>query len=334
MEKLGLSRQCVEYIAHYDSLKADKRRELLSYLKREGFDSHWLALLAHQLGSAIYSENAASLNHGRPLSLFSPWSLRRATRRGYEDSLKSYQRSGVRVLPHAQVLDVDLVENVVQGLEVRSDWSGIVRGKNLVWLLSSEESLRIHDKVSQRMFPRGAVTAEWCWLRYRVELSATAATEVLPKAFVHIGDRHLPWAHSNLIIVQKTERENAFDTWVRLPVHQRFQRQYLEGIGADIIQQLSLRLPATSVRMLDMPQEYRYDYTEVGPPRFPVFESAARRSAATFQASNVYFDGPEYWGNLDWLGQLHSQKRIEKVISQQILAQKEAIQESGSDLSD
>ena len=314
LEKLGLAGPTADYIATYDSLGDDGRRALFERVRGASFAQNWLAQLAHQLASTVYFDNSAALSWGRPLPLFAPWSLRRATRRGYEDALRSYQRAGVRVLSQAQILDIDVIGRAVHGVEVRSEWSGIVRGRNLVWMLTSEESQRVHEKVHKSLFPKGAMLADWSWMRYRLEFAANPVTAMLPLGFVILGDKHLPWAHANMMLVLRTERETAFDVWVRVPIYQRFQRPYLENMGEDILAQLRKRLPQMDLRILDMPQEYNYDYAWVGAPRFPVYPRPLAGHLTTFAGSNVYFDGPEHWQSLDWTGQLRSQGPIEKAL--------------------
>lgn len=132
-----------------------------------------------------------------------------------------------------------------------------------------------------------------------------------------IENLNLPWTNSNMALVQRTVNKDHFDVWMRIPSAQRFQTGHLQGLGEEIAQLLKERLPGADVTVTNLPQDYHYDYTELGPSPFPVFSEEDLLSLKRVKMKNLFYDGPEFWENLDWGGQFRFQETIrDEIVSQ------------------
>ncbi len=298
------------YLENYDSLSESEAESLRSHLNELGFEQAWLGHLAHQLASNSFCGNAYGLNHGTPLSLFSAHSIRRVSRKGVEDSLKWCESLGVDVYRNSSILDLSMVKNELHSAEVVGGWSGVVKGSKWIWSLSSEETYRLPEFTSKKLFPYGYLESQWCWMRFRVDLGTGNVADALPDKFVVIGNLSLPWAHSNLVILQRTLSKGHFDFWIRIPTQSRFQKEYIEKFYNEVVEMLRERLPGVSMVNVEMPQDYLYNYLELGPPRFPLYDLRELQSFRKRLLSNLFFDGPECGTNLDWVGQFRVQNRI------------------------
>lgn len=316
----GLSEEALRYLSSYENLSSSERADLREALESQSFDQSWLVHLAHQGASHCYRSNSHGLGYGKPLPIYAPYFAHRVSRRGSESALEVLRQKGVVIYEKAQLKDLTFDKKTCLGLEVKSDWSGVLRGEQYVWMLSSEETHYLSSAVSQPLFPRGILKPLWCWMRYRVRVGETPTYESLPLRFVMISDKGLPWTHNNFCWVQKAVGPSDLDVWVRLPCQQRFQRAYLDQVGQEILQLFRSRLPHSEPEVLNKPQDDEYDYTQLGPSRFPVFEEGDLRRWSPGNFQNLYFDSPEYWTNLDWTGQFEHQSVLVEKISQKYQA--------------
>ena len=315
MEKYNLKGPLLTYLSAYDNLSTAEKKDLQQGLAKWPYQQKWFALLAHQLARHVYIPNEEALSYGRPLSLFSPYSVRRVSRRGLEKSLSWCEQKGVKVYQNVQVVDMQKENKSCAAIEIQSSHSEILNSHHFIWSLSSEETYRFPNKFSETFFPSGPTESQWCWMRFRIKLKDTSATNILPLKFMMIKDLHLPWTHENMCLVQKTVQEHTFDVWLRIPTQHRFQKAYLENVKDEIIGFMADRIPDSDPTLIDMPQDYHYEYSELGAPRFPVYDPVALKKLSKAPFENVYYDGPEYWKNLDWAGQFEYQSSLfEKIM--------------------
>jgi hypothetical protein len=80
---------------------------------------------------------------------------------------------------------------------------------------------------------------------------------------------------------------------MRIPSQHRFQRAYLEAKAQEIVDFLRKRIPACSASVADMPQDYLYEYQELGPPRFPLFLESDLRNLSRAEFSNLHYSSAE-----------------------------------------
>lgn len=306
----GVSSEAIQFLTEYESLGADKIRSMREKIRRRPFSETWLVHLACQLASHVYMDNAESVTYGRPLPLFAPWQLRRVSRKGVGHSLDWVMSKGVKVHIGAELVDLSLESGEVNSIEIRSLWSGAISGRQFVWMLSGEETDKLSPRIAELLYPRGVVRASWNWVRYRVRVAKEMYLENLPLKWVMIGDVYAPWTHDNLMIVQRTVQPEDLDVWIRIPSQHRFQRAYLESRGQDILQLLSQRIPNCSAAVSDMPQDYFYEYQEIGPSRFPLYLERDLGQMVRAKYSNLVYSSVEDWTLLEWSSLLRDQLNV------------------------
>ncbi len=299
-----------DYLEQYDQKTPKQRSEILKTFRQRPFSETWFAQLAHSLGSPVALESVEALTEGRPLPIFSPYSIRRASRMGADKSLAWLEENGVRVFKKAKIADVSTRGREVLNVEVQSEWSGVVGAERFVWALTSEETARLSLKFLELFFSSGELKPEWVWSRYRFEIQGEPLLATMPSKFLMFEDECLPWSHANMLWVQKTVTAGTFDVWMRLPAVHRFQRSYHESMSVEAQKMLQSRLPGAEVKVTEYPQEYQYDETLVGPARFQTYDSKQFGRHKTSGLRNVSFDGPELWPMLDWAGQFQHQNEI------------------------
>ncbi|MGE0763192.1 MAG: hypothetical protein AB7N80_07940 [Bdellovibrionales bacterium] len=299
-----------KYLAAYQAGKNDEIEDLKDDLLVAGFKQNWLAQLAHQLASPLYVANALALTEGVPLPLWAPLSVRRNSRKGLQKSLEWARAKGCEVLAPVKLEDVAIEGRQIAGVQISGATSRVVRAMNVVWGLSSLETQFVAPSIATQFFPKGALQPQWCWMRWRVSGKLGHYGQVVPRHFVMIEDLGLPWTHSNLLIVQRCAVEGAFDVWARIPAHHRFQRAYCEEFGQQIVEKMNQRLPQFSAQVQDLPQDYHYNFDELGPALLPVFEPEARKEWSARQFKNLEYDGAEWVLNLDWTGRFERQNEL------------------------
>lgn len=274
------------------------------------FEESWPTLIRKSLSSNIYYNNWDALNSSALLDVVAPFYIHRVSRRGFQNSLEWCRKKGVEVFNSAHLVDVQVENSQVNGVEVQSHYKGVLRSPQFIWSLTSLETQKLRERISVELFPNGPLPSEWSWIRYRIGCDIGIYEKVIPLHSVLIDDLHVPWSHSNLIILQKTVKREHFDAWVRLPTHHRFQRAYLEDVGQELIEVIQRKFPGPAVQVLEMPQDYLYEYEELGPSLFPVFNRERWLQFTTRRLSNLAFDGPEQWQSLDWAGRYQHQSAI------------------------
>lgn len=260
------------------------------------FESSWLLHFAHQWAGTTYAANSQSAEVGSPLPLFSSFFVRQATRQGLEKSLNWLKQQNVEVLRPQQVVDVSFSgKKMITGLELSGDPQGLFPLEQAVWLLTSEETYFLNERLGKYFFPEGALEPEWCWVRYRLSLESSFEVDNLPSHTVLIEDLGSPWTHENMIVLQRTSVSDQFDVWLRIPNVQRFNKEYLTMRSEKVRLLLLQRLPLANPLVLSFPQEYYYTYAQLGAARFPVFANKQQQRRGRSSFVNFYLDSPEVW---------------------------------------
>ncbi len=280
----------------------DKNAKLVyKNLNDLSFEQSWLLHFAHQWAGTTYMPNARGAEEGESLPLLSSFFVRQATRAGFERSLEWLRSKGVEVLEPQQIVDASFgAGKSVTGIEISGEKQGLFRLEQIVWMLSSEESYFLNERLGKYFFPEGPLESEWCWVRYRVGLKQCFERDSLPLHTVIVDDLYSPWTHENMLVLQRTSLEDQFDVWLRIPTVQRFNKEYLTTRSIRMNNHLARRLSLAEVQILSFPQEYYYTYAQLGAPRYPVFseKQKARRGKVSF--SNLHLDGPEEWPHYAW----------------------------------
>ncbi len=302
------------YIQNFDSGTSVQRSVWIRELSEKPFQQSWIALLSHQFAANLFLENAYAFEEGRPLSLFSPLSLRRVSRRGYQQSLDWCASKGVQVFKDSAFKDLSIEGKSIQGIEIEGELSGAIKGKHFIWLLSSEETAAMSPRVGSILFPDGIVHPEWCWMRFRFELDLNLPAgdyrQVFPKSVLIIEDPNLPWVNSNLISLQRSVSEGEYDAWLRMPLSFRFQRSALAQMAEKVEKILSHRIPGVKVALKEGPQEMKYDFSDLGPSLFPIYAQKNKPHLGRIKHKNLSLGGPETVVNQDWTGRFEADSKL------------------------
>ncbi len=301
-----------DYLLAIPSESSQQKKARIQELMNLDFKENWLAHFAHQWSSSRYQANHLAMESGQALALFTPCFMRRASRFSFEKSLQEFKRLGGDVILGSELRDLSIQGKNIAAVEVGSDLSGgVLRADNYLWMLSSQETYFLSETIGHLLFPKGPLDPMWVWLRFRVELTEGVEKNALPDHFVMIDHLDLPWTRENFLTCVRAPASNQLDVWMRVPQKQRFQRQDLEEMAAEIILSLKHRMPSSHPKLLEMPQEFLYNYEELGPSRHGVYRSEdIEAHPETNHIQNIKFNSPETWPGLDWNNQLLSQKSL------------------------
>jgi hypothetical protein len=314
-EQLKLAPQVNDVLLGTADLKSAKL--LYKNIGSIDFSRSWLLHLSHQWAGTTYEPNAKAAEAGMSLPMFSPFLVRGASRAGFERSLKWIASKGVDVVRPQQVMDVSFKgKSMISGLEISGAPQGLFKLDHLVWMLTSEESYFLNERIGKYFFPKGALESEWCWVRYRVAFGDCHERDVLPLHALMIEDLESPWVHENMMVVQRTSLPDQFDVWMRIPTVQRFNTEYLTSRGEGMKSFLMKKMSLLNPQIMNFPQEYYYTYAQLGAPRFPVFSAETSKPRGEARYSNLHLDGPEVWPHYSWLAYFEAHQKVNEKILQ------------------
>jgi hypothetical protein len=244
-------------------------------------------------------------------NLFSPMMIRQATRIGHTQSLRWCRDQGVVVPDSLEIIDASMSDaKTVEAFEIKTDRPGVLKAEQVVWCLTSEETAFINQTLVKKFFSGQVQKAEWMWVRYRVSMNECVGRSQLPLHLIVVADPFLPWTHENFIILQRTPLQEQFDVWLKIPTHQRFHRQYLEELGEKTWKILQDRIPNLKIKLGDYPQDHRYTYEQLGPPRYSLWSNQRVYREPPRGFKNLHFDSPEIWANYMWDSRFQNQTRV------------------------
>ena len=289
-----------DYLLRYLDLKPRERLEAVKKIAEIPFAKSWLAHMAHALGSTQDAESTEAIHFGQPLPIFSPYFIRRASRRGLSQSLERLQDLGIRVLRKVKLKDLSHMNQSLLNIEISSEeWSGVIAADQFVWMLSSQETSALSNRALEVLYSGKTSSPVWCWSRYTFELDHDYAYQTMPTQFLFVSDLALWWSGSNVQLVQKSQTKNRFDVWLKVPSAHRFQKNYMEELAQQVKSVWESRVPNANFKLIDYPQEYRYSESELGPSRHPVFDSQDLKKIKRKSFKNIHYDGPELWESYD-----------------------------------
>lgn len=309
LERRQIPRVVESYLRAASTNARDAVR-LAKSLKGLAFDDAWLAHFAHQLASTVYSENHRGVEFSVAAPIFTPFTIRRPSKAGWQKGLKACQAAGVKVRSYADVRDLRLAGKLFDAVEVHDERSGVERGRSLIWALTSGETARLRGSTFETLFPKGETKPSWYWTRFQVEAQGRIFAEQLPPHAIMIEDLCLPWTHANFLVVRKSSRDKCLDVWMRIPAWARTEKDYFESLRVKMEKVLEKKLPQAAIHTTVMPVETRVALDKLGPPRWPVFEPGVLSEYHYLKSPNIFFDGPENWMTLDWLGMYRHQNTI------------------------
>ncbi|MBV2168621.1 MAG: hypothetical protein KUL82_07930, partial [Bdellovibrio sp.] len=197
IDKSPLSPHIKEFLLSLPGAKNGKH--LYKNLDAFDFENSWLLHLAHQWAGTTYMPNAQGARRGEPLPVFSSFLVRQATRNGLEKSLEWLATKGVEVIRPHQIVDASFGGGkTITGLELSGEKQGLFRIEQIVWMLTSEETYFLNERLGKYFFPEGPLEPEWCWVRYRVGLQQCFERDHLPTHTLVMDDLYSPWTHENM----------------------------------------------------------------------------------------------------------------------------------------
>lgn len=299
-KKHGIDEEAIRYIQDFHSISEPERRVIRHRIQQMTGRENWPAYFAHQIASSVYNSERNHLEEIIPLAIFSPAYVRKMNRETINSNYEKLRKAGIKLFLDARLEDLSVQGRSLDGIEIKSERSGIIPGKKFIWMLTGEETRRFNSRVLGAIFGEGVVESSWCWVRFLVRIGESAERDVLPHAFAMAKDIHLPWTHANLSFAEQTETTGVFRIWMRVASGRRFQRSYMTEMGDDLVKELRRRIPAVTVEIEQMPPEFHFGYEELGPPRYPVLLKSEVKKLTRTRLKNVHYVSPEDWGGLDW----------------------------------
>jgi hypothetical protein len=297
---------------------------LTDNFKSSSFSQNWLEYLSHSLSQTEFSSYNDFKPSTYPLPLMNSFFLRSLSRRSLDLSNQWLANQNIKTSANTSILDLVYSDGKkISGFELKGEFSGITKFNSLIWGLSSEETYFFNEKIGKILFPKGVVEPEWVWSRYSFEIEVNRETQELPLHSVWIQDLHSPWTHENLLIVQRTTRDQLVDVWLKIPNTQRFNKDYLDYYGQKILEVWRKKFQDTKVQISHYPQEYDYTYQQLGPSRLVQFSKKSKSHRVFESFKNVYFSSYEsleslnketlFHNHLDIITKLTNNLRTEKV---------------------
>lgn len=315
MNSVGISPNVSDYIAGYDNLSNQSRLLEKEKIQNLPFENSWLAHFASLWSSSTYALNPQGVQTNKPSPMMNSFFVREATRQGLDKSLQWVQKNNVQVFEKVKILDISFGDRkAVTGIEIKSEHSGLLRADYFIWMLTSEETRFLNEKLVGYFYPKAAVESEWSWVRYRAKLKACPERDHLPLQLAMIQNLDLHWCHENFCILKRNTTAEDFDAWIKIPTVQRFNRQYLREKADKLVDFFNKRIPAAQMQVSDYPQEFHYSYQQLGPSRNPIYKKTSKLLRTQFE--NLIYDGPEDWDHLGWNGSFEAHQAIAQTTMQ------------------
>lgn len=315
LEKFGIQSEDFESLREFSGSRLNKKN-----IHRVSFEKTWLNQFA-----ANWSSNSsdfvpcASLS-GFSLPLATDFWMRAVSRPGLLKSSEWGRRRGITINQDLQILDLaKLNSKTLKAVEVRkrnSQTTEVMSFEQVVWCLTSAETEFLGTKLEEKLFPYGILQPKWVWTRFRFRVLPGSQREVLPAHSVWIDDLDLPWTHDNLFVLQQSPSADLFDAWVRIPSDQRLQRSYLLEQQDKIQKHLQRKFFALDIQKAEDPAASEKTYREMGPPRFPLFDSRELLAFKNSNENNLNFHSPEVWSGLGWNALVDFEERLFQKLNQ------------------
>lgn len=319
LKSLALDPSGLQYLRDLTNLSFEERTKWPRKNSRVSFSHNWLVYFAHHIASSRYQNHSEDLKESEPLPVFANLYQRRVTPMGVTNGLKWAETRGIRVFREAHVVDLQALVGKQIGMEIQQNEKTIVvKAKHLVWGLSCLDTAFAMNPLYERIFRTRVPELhepEWGWFRFRLKFDESSA-ELVPSSFVVVEDPHRSWTHTNIVWYNRVDFSCSFDGWLRLPIHQRFHRTYLEDQARRLCEVMERKLPMSQVVCEEYPAEYYESEDVLGPPRFPVFSPSLPRSIELRASQAFSLMGPDLRQRLDWTASYELELRtLREVVS-------------------
>lgn len=307
LEKAKASDEVLDYLMSAEvAVDSIGDVQLKNILRKQEFKESWLAHLAHNWASLTYHESSKSLESVKPLSLFSLYSIVRVSQNSASERNSYYRENGVDVIQDFRFQEIEINKNRITQIVGHQGSCFGDEKTNFIWMLSGQETECLRKEVSDDIFPKGVVQAQWDWRRFRFQVQDSARFQVLPTKTLLIEDLFLPWAYDNFISIEKTRNNSEIDVWCRWHSLESSDSEHELKIVSRLKKVLENRL----VCPVDAVERTLQKTNNKKPPRFPVFTSESLSRLSVNSWSNFLFAGPEKWGRLDWLSLLEKEEEL------------------------
>lgn len=310
LKEKGISNDVIDFLKNESLSDSKANTASLKFFSEQPFKETWLLGLSRLARVNSSLDTSTFSSRKEILSLFSEYGFRRTSHDTLKKSFEKTKERGIQTLSSSRVLDISIHSKVFEGIEVSGEKSGLIRGSQLIWALTSEETKKLSVKVFETLFAKNSVEADWYWAAFNLRSQETLETRIIPERFLILENLYLPWTHENLVFVERWSDREFFKMWVKIPTSQRFQKGYLEALGTSLCDLMQNRIRGSHWSVERFPLEFTCGYDELGPPLWPLYNSLALKLLSPKKFKNVIFDGPEQWATMDWSGRFAHQYEI------------------------
>ncbi len=192
------------------ALKAWKEQE-----SHTEFSQAWLNRWLKEWASPVFRESSPELDRS-PFPAHEPMKLVPIEMEARCMSFHRRSHPAVEVLATQSLKDIRTENSRIAEIEIESSGTRVIGADQWVWCLSSSETHRIAPEVATRVFWRGIVQPEWCWLNFECTMNRGPWSAGWPNYCVLIGDVYLPWVYSNAAVLRKLD-DDRLRIWLKVP---------------------------------------------------------------------------------------------------------------------
>ncbi len=157
-------------------------------------------------------------------------------------SFERYRTLDYKIESVSALHDVGFESSRLSEILVQAGTKIAFKADQWVWCLSSFETDLLNAHVATLVFPKGVHRPEWRWLSFQGKCERGTWSQGFPEYSVLIGDTHLPWAYSNMMILRWLEAD-AYRLWLKVPAETVYSLDRRKHWAAEAQDLLRERLP-------------------------------------------------------------------------------------------
>jgi hypothetical protein len=286
---LSLSvRNYLHMVSDLSDIRLRNERFLLSKLP---FENTWLARFMHSIHSNVLRENHLALENPHAAPFFAKYHLR-SIKPGLHETALQFLRS-----KKVEVIDTQITafENSGDESVTLHTLGGQMETRSFVWMLTSLETKQVSAHLLKQFYRNEEIEVLWGWQRFVVEFEEPP-TEV-PDGFVIMQDPHLPWTHTNVVVVRKKGDE--WNCWLRLPSDKINDPDYQREQSSELALVIQSRIAWTSSTV---------KVTPAATPKWNLYSKNLKDK--TSYSKNIFVSGPEHWDGIDPLSRFQAHRAV------------------------
>jgi hypothetical protein len=211
------------------------------------FTQAWLVRWLNQWASPVYKEvwsksDASYFPANQPLSLVPVADEARVM------SFEWLTGMAVEVWSTRTIKDVRTENGRITDIEIENNGTRVVEADQWIWCLSSHETHMLAPAVADKIFWRGTIEPEWCWLAFDCTMKTGPWLQGWPDYSVLIGDIYLPWVYSNAAVLRRLEGDR-LRVWLKVPFARAEDIDARRGWALGIENLLRSHLPAADFKV-------------------------------------------------------------------------------------